>query len=338
MIKLSQLCLYLGLALFELLAFAPSGFCSEEPVDGGLDDFSNPKAAKIIHSDSIKEFCLQFTHEGGSSTALADEASLLQIPAGDYLLKAVRKGEQAHFLLACDRQDTLTPLVFQKDLPAEALLDLQGIIRKYNLPAINGSSLRNSALGTSLNFEVLYDTNERLSIYAEGGASTLPPGWCGTEVFLRLFLKKLEAEDLLIPPLCSCIYSRSNSLKGFLYSLELETDRTLPRKQAIFKKRLPQPTADNPFGERVAKHITVPKEKLEVIENIIAEYRMRKWKDLPNRESIEGNTDFISIVFNYSDGNNICLDSDQELPPGYLDAFEAIHQALTEAEKAALEK
>ena len=215
---------------------------------------------------------------------------------------------------------------------------IEGIIRKYNLPAINGSSLRNSALGTSLNFEVLYDTNERLSIYAEGGASTLPPGWCGTEVFLRLFLKKLEAKDLLIPPLCSCIYSRSNSLKGFLYSLELETDRTLPRKQAIFKKRLPQPTADNPFGERVAKHITVPKEKLEVIENIIAEYRMRKWKDLPNRESIEGNTDFISIVFNYSDGNNICLDSDQELPPGYLDAFEAIHQALTEAEKAALEK
>ena len=158
----------------------------------------------------------------------------------------------------------------------------------------------------------------------------------GAQVMLAMpnsDMKKLEAEDLLIPPLCSCIYSSSNSLKGFLYSLELETDRTLPRKQAIFKKRLPQPTADNPFGERVAKHITVPKEKLEVIENIIAEYRMRKWKDLPNRESIEGNTDFISIVFNYSDGNNACLNSDHDLPPEYQDAFGTMHLALAETDK-----
>ena len=335
MMKLSKLYLYLGVALLGLFSFAPSGFCSDGPVDGGLDDFSNPKAPKVIHSDNIKEFRLHFTHEGGIAAA-SDEDALPSFPAGNYLLEAEQKGDKANFLLSCDRQGTTTPLVFQKDLPVEALLDLQGIIRKYNLPAINGSSLRNSALGTSLSFEVLYDTDERLSVYAEGGVSTLPHGWCGTDVFLEFFLKKLDTEGLLFPPLYSCIYSCSNRQNGFLYSLELETDRNLPGKQAIFKKTLPQQTADNPLGEQVVKQVAVPKEKLEAIETIIAKYRMRHWKDLPYRENLDGNTDFVSIVFNCSDGNNICLDSDQDLPPEYKEAFEAVHQALIEAEKDAL--
>ncbi|WP_139283730.1 hypothetical protein [Selenomonas sp. KH1T6] len=335
MMKLSKLYLYLGLTLIGLLSFIPSGCCSGGPISGGLADFSDPKAPKVIDSDNIRKFSLRFKYIGGIAKP-AVENDCPPFPAGNYLLEAVRKGDTAHFMLSCDRQDTTTPLVFQKDLPVEALLDLQGIIRKYNLPAINGSSLRNSALGTSLSFEVLYDTDERLYVRAEGGVSTLPHGWCGTDVFLELFLKKLDAEGLLVPPLYSCIYSCSSRQDGFLYSLELEADRHLPGKQAIFKKTLPQQTADNPFGERVVKQVTVPKEKLEATETIIAKYRMRDWKDLPYRENLDGNTDFISIVFNCSDGNNICLDSDQELPPEYKEAFEAVHQALIEAEKDAL--
>ncbi len=333
--KLSKLYLYLGLTLIGLLSFIPSGCCSGGPISGGLADFSDPKAPKVIDSDNIRKFSLRFKYSGGIAKS-AVENDFPPFPAGNYLLEAVRKGDTAHFMLSCDRQDTTTPLVFQKDLPVEALLDLQGIIRKYNLPAINGSSLRNSALGTSLSFEVLYDTDERLYVRAEGGVSPLPHGWCGTDVFLELPLKKLDAEGLLVPPLYSCIYSCSSRQDGFLYSLELEADRHLPGKQAIFKKTLPQQTADNPFGERVVKQVTVPKEKFEAIETIIAKYRMRDWKDLPYRENLDGNTDFISIVFNCSDGNNICLDSDQELPPEYKEAFEAVHQALIEAEKDAL--
>lgn len=336
MMKLSNLCLYFGLAFLGLFGLAPSGCCSDVPMDGDLYDFSNPKAPKVIHSDNISEFCLQFTNEGGMYAVTDDEVSLPSFPAGDYLLEAVRKGEHAHFMLACDRHDTLTPLVFQKDLPLEALLDLQRIIRKYNLPAINGSSRRNSALGTSLNLEVLYDTDEKISVYAEGGVSTLPIGWCGTDVFLTFFLKKLGAENFLVFPLSSCIYALSNTQKGFLYSLKLESDRNLPRKKAIFEKTMPQQIADNPSGERVVKHITVSREKLEAIEDIIAKYHMRSWKDLPYRENVKENTDFISIVFNYSDGNNICLDSDQKLPPEYQEVFEAIHQALAEAEKTSV--
>ena len=333
--KLSKLYLYLGLTLLGLLSFIPSGCCSGGPISGGLADFSDPKAPKVIDSDNIRKFSLRFKYIGGIAKP-AVENDCPPFPAGNYLLEAVCKGDTAHFMLSCDRQDTATPLVFQKDLPVEALLDLQGIIRKYNLPAINGSSLRNSALGTSLSFEVLYDTDERLSVYAEGGVSTLPHGWCGTDVFLEFFLKKLDADGLLVPPLYSCIYSCSSRQNGFLYSLELETDRNLPGKQAIFKKTLPQQTADNPLGEQVVKQVAVPKEKLEAIETIIAKYRMRDWKDLPYRENLDDNTDFISIVFNCSDGNNICLDSDQELPPEYQEAFEAVHQALIEAEKDAL--
>ena len=60
------------------------------------------------------------------------------------------------------------------------------------------SSLRNSALGTLLIFHVHYDSGERLSVYAEGGAATLPDGWCGTEVFLEFFMEKLQAEEILL--------------------------------------------------------------------------------------------------------------------------------------------
>ena len=196
--KLSKLYLYLGLTLIGLLSFIPSGCCSGGPISGGLADFSDPKAPKVIDSDNIRKFSLRFKYIGGIAKP-AVENDCPPFPAGNYLLEAERKGDKAHFLLSCDRQGTATPLLFQKDLPVEALLDLQGIIRKYNLPAINGSSLRNSALGTSLSFEVLYDTDERLSVYAEGGVSTLPHGWCGTDVFLEFFLKKLDTEGLLFP-------------------------------------------------------------------------------------------------------------------------------------------
>ena len=89
-------------------------------------------------------------------------------------------------------------MIFKQDLPVEALDELQAIIKKKNLAAINGSSLRNSALGTLLIFHVHYDSGERLSVYAEGGAATLPDGWCGTEVFLEFFMEKLQAEEILL--------------------------------------------------------------------------------------------------------------------------------------------
>ena len=211
--KRFRICLYLGLTLLGFFSLVPSGYPSGNPTGGGLSDCSDPKAPKVIHSDNIREFRLLFTHNGRTGTASSENA-LPPFPVGKYLLEAVRKGDTAHFMLSCDRRDSNAPLVFQKGLPAEALLDLQSIIRKYNLPAINGSSLRNSALGTSLRFQVLYDTDEKLSVYAEGGVSTLPHGWCGTDVFLKFFLEKLDAKDLLAPPHCSCIPSRSNIQNG----------------------------------------------------------------------------------------------------------------------------
>ena len=196
MMKLYKTCLCLGLAFLGLLSFIPSECCSDRPAGGGLADFSAPNAPKVISSDNIKKFYLKFKYRGNIAKS-SDGNALPPLPAGVYLLEAERKGDKAHFLLSCDRQGTTNPLVFQKDLPAEAMLDLQNIIRKYNLPAINGSNLRNSALGTSLRFLVLYDTDEKITVYAEGGASTLPHGWCGTSVFLEFFLDKIDTEGLL---------------------------------------------------------------------------------------------------------------------------------------------
>ena len=183
-----------ALAFSGLFSFCSFSDAAEIPIDGGLDDFSNPQAPKVIQSNTITEFSLQFKEDMDIDRA----GTVTSFPAGEYLLKAERKGDKARFYLIYDSQDTSKPLIFKQDLPVEALDELQAIIKKKNLAAINGSSLRNSALGTLLIFHVHYDSGERLSVYAEGGAATLPDGWCGTEVFLEFFMEKLQAEKILL--------------------------------------------------------------------------------------------------------------------------------------------
>ena len=330
--KMTHACLFLGMFLFSLPGFGACGSYSEVPMDGGLEDRSNPQAPKVIHSNTITKFSLHFAEDGNIGVPASEpKDSQPPFPAGRYTLSAERHGAQAHFLLVCDRYGTVTPLRFAKDLPASALDELQAIIQKHKLAAINGSSLRNSALGTALSFHVDYDTDETLSVYAEGGASTLPPGWCGTTVFLEFFTAKLDAGNRLIPPLRSCSYALSNS-KGLVYCLELNSEPYQDSKRAIFKETRPTQNAGQPDSEQTTKTIYVPREKLEALEEIAAKYQLWQWKDLPNREDVEDNRDFISIVFNYSGGGNICLNSDQHLPPEYEEAFAELRRTLTVTE------
>ncbi len=333
--KITHACLCLGMMLFSLPGFGACGSYSEMPIDGGLEDCSNPQAPKVIHSNTITKFSLHFAEEGLVGLPASEEKTTRPpFPAGTYTLSAERQGNQSHFELICDRYGTVTPLRFAKDLPASALDELQAIIQKHNLAAINGSSLRNSALGTALSFHVDYDTDETLSVYAEGGASTLPPGWCGTTVFLEFFRAKLDAGNRLIPPLRSCSYALSNS-HGLVYCLELDSEPYQDSKRAIFKETRLAPNAGQFDSGQPTKTIYVPREKLEALEEIAAKYQLWKWKDLPHRDDDEDDRDFISIVFNYSGGGNICLDSDQELPPEYEEAFAELRRALTVTEEDA---
>lgn len=327
MVRLSKRIFYLSMVLLGLFSFGSLGCCSDVPIDGGLVDLSNHRAPKVIQSNTITEFSLQFKEERsiGRESIFDGKSTIASYPAGNYLLEAKRKGDTAHFYLMCDRNGAVNPLIFKKEVPMEALDELQAIIKKYNLAAINGSSLWNSALGTMLKLVVCYDSDEQLSVYAEGGVSTLPNGWCGTEVFLDFFVDKLQAGNFLVSPLYSCIYAYSN--EDLVYTLELKSESTPDSKQAVLLKVL----SNSATGERVTKEISVPREKLEEIEHIVAGYQMHEWKNLPSREDGEI-AEVISIVLNYSDGNNICLDSVQKLPPEYKEAFEAVRKALVDEE------
>ena len=48
-----------ALAFSGLFSFCSFSDAAEIPIDGGLDDFSNPQAPKVIQSNTITEFSLQ---------------------------------------------------------------------------------------------------------------------------------------------------------------------------------------------------------------------------------------------------------------------------------------
>ena len=91
-----------ALAFSGLFSFCTFSDAAEIPIDGGLDDFSNPQAPKVIQSNTITEFSLQSKEDMDIDRA----GTATSFPAGEYILKAERKGGKARFYLIYDSQDT----------------------------------------------------------------------------------------------------------------------------------------------------------------------------------------------------------------------------------------
>ena len=296
---------------------------------GGLADSSDRTAPKSIKSNILNSFSLDFNEEG---LHVRSEKVAEYFPVGRYSLQAQRQGEIAHFRLSCDRRETTAPLVFEKDLDISTLDELHALLMEQNVPAVNGSSLRNSALGTFIDFNALYDSGETLSLYAEGGASTVPPGWCGTDVFVSFFLDKLDAKGKLGAPLYSIAYAISNEETGYLHEMELKSDGRLSSGQALFCSRLCQGNGQ----EEKRQEFPVPRAKLEEAERLTDAYGMRGWKKLPFSEETALDADFVSIAMNYTQGEEaVCVDNEMELPEGGWEGLKALQKFMDELESTA---
>lgn len=319
------------LGLFSIGALAscspvpPGQLHEDEPIDGGLTNSSNRNAPKTIQSNVLTKFSLNFLDDGNYIPADPTD----RFPQGRYSLLAERRGNTAHFRLLCDRHNTLTPLVFEKDLDTKELDDLHAFLLEHNIPAINGSSKWNSALGTFIDLHAIYDSGETLSVYAEGGASTVPDGWCGTDVFLKFFADKLGARDCLGSPLYSCDYAESSGETGYLLQWNLKADSIIGSHRAIFHR---QSRKEN-GADIVKQEIVVPREKLEELEQLVHSLGMKQWKNLPYQENPDMSEMLISIALNYSDSQeSVCIDSHQALPPEAREAMNAVREFLESLE------
>lgn len=165
-----------------LILFGVTGCVQMKKVEGGgTTDNSDPHAPKTIVSTELTRFYAAFLSKNAVDAQLA--------PVGKCVLEMRAEADSALVMVACE--DMGISLHFTVD--KAALNDLQALIQEHDLAAINGHSKRNTALGTYLDLTVEYASGERIHAYAEGGASTAPPGHWNPAAFAAFFQRLSES-------------------------------------------------------------------------------------------------------------------------------------------------
>lgn len=290
------------------------------PADGGLVDCSQKDAPKTIGSETLMAFSLDFRQNYSGRVS----ESRNPFPAGFYRLKAERRGEAAYFSLRCEREGTVLPVIIEKELPLTALDDLRLFLKEKGVESINGSCRRNSALGIFLNLKALYDSGETVTVYAEGGVSTIPYGWCGTDGFVDFFLRQMESEIMLTAPLYACDYTRKDTATGDFCQLGLCVETDKGSGGAVFHKRW----REGKDAETREKEIFLPQENLESLERLIASLGLMDWKDLPPCEAGAAGRERRFVSIRYLDGREANLSIAQALSPEAEAALESLWQFM----------
>lgn len=142
------------------------------PQTGGVSDHSDPSAVKEIQSDELKEFRLRCENSFGISVSASDGVSApTNYPAGYYNYEMIKSDDGAEVSVDFAGEE------FKFTADNEELSNLAKLLKDHDVASMNGHSKRNSALGTYIDFEALYESGEKISIYAEGGASVEPDNW-----------------------------------------------------------------------------------------------------------------------------------------------------------------
>lgn len=153
----------------------------EQIETGGVADHSDPKAPKSIESRDLESFHLRMEVDFTVTIpAKEGEESATVYPTGMYDLSMERVGGDV--AVKIDFPDA--SYEFMTD--DSAIISLEELLREHNVASMNGHSQRNSALGTYIDLEAKYASGERISIYAEGGASVIPNGW-SEDYFIAFF-------------------------------------------------------------------------------------------------------------------------------------------------------
>lgn len=242
-----------------------------------------------------------------------------------YRLEAKKNGTGAHFVYDCTRQDDKSNLHYEKDLPIEALEELQALIRKVNLAVCNGQSKRNSARGTFVQLHVEYVGGETITAYGEGGCAANISGFCVGEPFVDLFLTKLgKKEEALSSSLNSMHYSVSNFNVGIISSWYAGHDS---EQWDDIILTLEHPTVT---GEIKKGKVIISAERYGELERLIHRLHMRDWMNQSRKDTpVNDEEDFIGITLNFVDKQG-SVNSNQVLPAEAADAFHELRVFLEE--------
>ncbi|MCR5267114.1 MAG: hypothetical protein K6E16_01165 [Lachnospiraceae bacterium] len=143
----------------------------EEVECGGVSDNSDPNASKTIQSDKLQSFYLKFEADMPISVPITEDTRAAVYPSGMYEFSMAK--EKGRVLVHAD----FAGEVFDFDAEEEALKRFDKVLKENNVAAMNGHSQRNSALGTYIDLNAVYEDGESITVYAEGGASVIPNYW-----------------------------------------------------------------------------------------------------------------------------------------------------------------
>ncbi|NLP22119.1 MAG: hypothetical protein GX368_04785 [Erysipelotrichaceae bacterium] len=153
---------------------------------GYYEDYNFKKKPKVIKSTDIISFKIDF--EDGNTV---DDSKL---PYGRYYISLEKTDDIGKLSFTFRGYGEV--ILIEKDLPLEVFINLQKIIEDENVEEINGYCFNNTALGYFLDLEILYESGEKITAYAEGG-SVNPQGFNGkalVEFFYNMVEEELEKE------------------------------------------------------------------------------------------------------------------------------------------------
>ena len=173
---------------------------------GSTTDSSNPNAPKTIQSKNINSFYF-FAEQLGAVTSVDSRGGRFvsvqdheDFPKnlGICYFSLNRNGAKADFKVSCQNAGRET-FKTSGSTDKSALGRLQEIIDRFKVAHLNGFYKRNSALGNAFRLSVTYDSGEKITTGAEGGASTAPDQYLPSREFGIFFRKLVEQNGHKIP-------------------------------------------------------------------------------------------------------------------------------------------
>ncbi len=196
----------IGSALLAATAAGIIPACSMEPQPcGGLQDYSNPSAPKVIRSKDIIAFTYTFENRGAAFPTLKSRGDYYATVAHDdpyrgrCTLQLTKNGGKADFVVSCSGESQEGGFNAKGTVGLEAFDELQAIIDQENVARLNGFYKRNTALGNYFNLKINYASGESITAGGEGGFAVIPDGGLPEQSFKALFSKLVTQTGQALP-------------------------------------------------------------------------------------------------------------------------------------------
>ncbi|MBR1552437.1 MAG: hypothetical protein IJ631_00325 [Schwartzia sp.] len=314
----------LATALFGAFAGTPVCFAADADIDiedgGTVDHSARHVSPVVIASRALSSFRLRF--EFGDPHW--DDGLHVKYPPGRYdlRLEKIEGGATCHLEYWTEGGPAR-----KADFPVkgDALARLDALLKEHDVAQIDGHAKYNSALGSDMDLEALYESGESIHACGQGGADVTPDARYYREEWFIDFFRALGHEygqgDLLGPPLARCSYRESGGMEGRFYELELSAQKDGSAHLSV--DFLPRNGAESLWRE-----YDLPKAKMDELEAMLDRGSLADWGKAPMSEVQALDADTAYIVFGYADGREVSLADNRALPKEAFAAMRKVREFL----------